>query len=109
MSVVVDVAIWLCLLAGGFFVVVSGTGLVRLPDFYTRLHAAGITDTLGAGLIVLGLALEAGFSLISFKLFLLLGFLIFTGPTGTHALARAAVHSGLRPLLKRGGDEPSNS
>jgi multicomponent Na+:H+ antiporter subunit G len=78
------------LLAGGFFAVVGCLGLLRMPDRYTRMHAASVTDTIGAGLILFGLLLLAGVTLIAAKL-LMLGLLIFfASPTATHALARAA-------------------
>ena len=70
-----------------------------MPDFYTRMHAASVVETLGAGLVLLGLLLQAGFTLVAVKL-LMLGLLIFfASPTATHALARAALLRGLRPLL----------
>lgn len=86
--------LWLsaaCLLTGGLFGIVGGIGLVRFPDFYTRLHAAGITDTLCALLIIAGLLIQAGLALISIKLLLIMLFLLFTAPTASHALARAAM------------------
>lgn len=92
-----DVIIGACLIAGGIFGVIGGLGLLRFPDFYTRLHAAGITDTLCALLIVLGLVISAGFSLLTLKLLLILLFLLFTAPTATHALARSAVADGIEP------------
>ena len=64
-AVAVDVASWICLLAGSMFCLIGGVGMLRLPDFYTRGHAAGVTDTLGAGLILLGLMFQAGFGLRS--------------------------------------------
>lgn len=82
---------WILLLTGGVFGVIGGLGLLRFPDFYTRLHAAGVTETLCAILIVLGLILQAGFSLLTIKLILILLFLLFTAPTASHALARAAM------------------
>jgi len=86
---------------GVIFVLAGAIGVVRLPDFYTRMHAAGVTDTLGAELIVLGLMLQAGFTLLSAKL-LLVGFILFlTSPTATHAVANAAHRAGLNPLLSR--------
>ncbi|MEE4379355.1 MAG: monovalent cation/H(+) antiporter subunit G [Candidatus Competibacteraceae bacterium] len=91
MTVLLDLLSWLTLLSGAFFVIVGGIGVMRLPDFYTRLHAAGITDTLGAGLIILGLLFQAGLTQVSIKLLLILMFLWFTSPTATHALARAAL------------------
>jgi multicomponent Na+:H+ antiporter subunit G len=71
----------------------------RFPDFYSRIHAASTSDTLCAVLILLGLGLQTGLSLASFKLFLIFGFLFFTSPTATHALANAALHGGLKPKL----------
>ena len=103
---------WILLLAGGAFAVIGGIGLVRFPDFYARLHAGGITDTLAALLIVGGLVLQSGISLLTLKLLLILLFLLFTTPTATHALARAAMADGLQPesaARKRDGAEPSNT
>ncbi len=98
---------WICLAAGGFFCVVGTLGLVRMPDFYTRMHAASVTDTLGAGFILLGLALQAGLTLIAVKL-LMIGLLIFfTSPTATHALAKAAFVRGVKPVLAADGDAAS--
>lgn len=91
MAVLIDLLSWLILLGGVAFALIGSVGLLRMPDFYTRLHAAGITDTLGAALIVLGLMLQAGWTLVSVKLLLILIFLWFTGPIATHALSRAAL------------------
>ena len=91
MAVLIDLLSWLILLGGVAFALIGSVGLLRMPDFYTRLHAAGITDTLGAGLILLGLMLQAGWTLISVKLLHILIFLWFTGPIATHALSRAAL------------------
>lgn len=90
---------WALLLAGSAFCLIGGFGLLRLPDFYTRTHAAGLTDTLGAGLILLGLALQAGDALVIIKLALTLSFLFFSAPACSHALGRAALSHGLRPQL----------
>ncbi|RMD63041.1 MAG: sodium:proton antiporter, partial [Alphaproteobacteria bacterium] len=83
--------------------IVGTIGLLRFPDVYARMHAAGITDTMGAGLIVTGLMLQGGFSQTTVKLALILIFLLFTSPTSTYALANAAYHGGLKPILGRGG------
>lgn len=96
---VVDIISWACLLLGSFFCIVGGLGLLRLPDFYSRMHGGGITDTLGAGLILVGLMVQGGWSLITVKLVLILLLLLLTSPTGTHAVARAAFASGLKPQL----------
>lgn len=98
-ELLVMVLAWLFLLAGGAFGIIGGIGLLRFPDFYTRLHAAGVTDTLCALLIVLGLVLQAGLSLLSIKLLLILLFLLFTAPTATHALASAALAGRVSPKL----------
>ncbi len=90
---------WLLLLGGSAFLLIGGIGVLRMPDFYTRLHAAGLTDTLAAGLILAGLAVQGGASLVSVKLVLIFALLLFTSPTATHALAQAAMDDGVRPVL----------
>lgn len=102
-----DALSWLCLLSGGFFCIVGAIGLLRMPDFYTRMHAASVVDTLGAGLILLGLMLQAGFTLVTVKLLMVGILLFFTSPTATHALARAAMLRGLQPVLHKAEDESS--
>ena len=82
--------------AGSIFILIGALGLVRLPDFYTRMHAAGVTDTLGAELLLLGMMLQAGLSLVTLKLVLISLFIFFTSPTSTHAVANAARVMGLR-------------
>ncbi|MDP6564199.1 MAG: monovalent cation/H(+) antiporter subunit G [Alphaproteobacteria bacterium] len=99
MSLALDAASWLLLLAGGAFVIIGAVGLIRMPDFFTRLHPAGLTDTMGAGLILLGLLLQAGWTIVAVKLAIIAVFLLFTSPTSSHATARAALAAGLRPLL----------
>ena len=94
---IIDMLSWICLFAGGVLGIIGGIGIHRFPDFYSRLHAAGITDTLCAMLILLGLGLQAGLSLAAFKLALIFVFLFFTSPSASHALANAALHSGLKP------------
>jgi multicomponent Na+:H+ antiporter subunit G len=97
----VEVLSWACVLGGSVFVIIGGVGLLRLPDFYTRIHAAGITDTLGAWLILIGLMLHEGFTLGCAKLAMLLFFLLATSPLSSHALAKAAYLRGLDPLQGR--------
>jgi multicomponent Na+:H+ antiporter subunit G len=94
-----DVLGWVLILGGGVFLVIGAIGLNRMPDFFTRMHAASVSDTFGAGLMIAGMIVEAGFSLVSAKLLFLLLFLWFTGPVATHALARAALTAGIKPLL----------
>ena len=104
-AIIIDGVSWALLAAGAFLVVVGALGLIRLPDFYTRMHAAGITDTLGADLILLGLMVQAGFTLVTIKLFLIGAFLFFTSPTSTHAIANAALTAGLRPRVVEDSEE----
>ena len=88
------------LIAGSLAVLIGAIGVLRFPDLFSRIHAAGITDTAGAGLIVLGLLLESGFTLVSLKLLIILLFLLFTSPTSSHALAKASIHGNVLPLTE---------
>jgi multicomponent Na+:H+ antiporter subunit G len=90
MTAALDAASWVCLAAGGLFCVIGAIGLLRMPEFYTRMHAASVTDTLGAGLILVGLMLQAGVTLVTAKLLIIGLLILFMSPTATHALARAA-------------------
>jgi multicomponent Na+:H+ antiporter subunit G len=110
MSAVIDLLSWACLVAGGAFCIVGAVGMLRMPDFYTRVHAASVVDTLGAGLVLLGLLLQAGFTLVAVKLLIVAALLLLASPTATHALVRAAMHRGLEPVLAADdptGDTPS--
>ena len=106
MSTVADVLSWGFLLSGSFFAVAGGIGVIRMPDLFTRLHAAGVTDTGGAGLVLVGLMLQSGLSLVTLKLLLILGFLWFSSPVSTYALARAALASGEEPFWAEDLDLP---
>lgn len=98
---VLDVASGVLLLAGSLFAVTGGVGLLRLPDFYTRTHAAGLMDSAGAVLILLGLLLRAPDLGSGVRLLLIAAFLLITGPTATHALAHAARNDGVRVWAAR--------
>ena len=98
-----------CLLGGAAFLVIGAIGLIRLPDFFTRIHATGVIDTLGAGLALIGLIILAGWTLPAVKLVLILGFMLLTGPTATHALAKAALHGRLDPLSGRPPEPPPSN
>ena len=86
-------------LIGSAAVVVGAIGLVRFPDFYTRMHAAGVTDTAGAELIIFAMMLQAPSWLVVSKLAFIAIFLFFTSPVATHAIGHAAWIVGQRPLL----------
>ena len=108
MDIAISVIRDLCLILGGFFVLTGCVGINRLPDFFTRAHATGITDSAGAGLILAGLLLETGLSLDAMKIILILTFLLITSPTSSHVLAKAALHGGMKPLIIKRGAEKSN-
>ena len=107
MSAFVDVVSWTLFAAGGAFCVIGAIGLIRMPDFYTRAHAASVIETLGAGLVLLGLLLQAGWTLPAVKLLMLGLLMFFANPTATHALTRAALLRGVKPLLADEGESPS--
>ena len=100
MEAVIDLVSWLCLLGGAGFLLIGAIGVLRFPDFFTRLHAVSVGDTMGASLVLAGLMLQGGLSLVTVKLLLIFYFMIFTGPTAVHALAEAALQAKLEPLLE---------
>ncbi len=97
MSVIVDILSWLAILSGSAFLIIGAWGTVKFPDFWSRLHAVSVTDSAGMLLLMLGMCLQAGFTLITVKLIIIAIFLFITGPTATHAVANAALVTGLRP------------
>ena len=105
MAQALDVLSWILLLGGAGFVLIGGIGVLRLPDLYTRMHAASLTDTLGTLLIIGGPMVPAGLTLASVKLAAIAVFLLLTGPTATYALANAALLAGLLP---RDADMPED-
>ena len=125
MLLVLDILSWICIVLGSGFLIIGGIGLLRLPDFYTRTHAAGLTDTMGMGLVIIGLLFQAaelvingaevwmaaaegspeagvdtvlGPASVAIKLGLVLLFLFLTSPTSGHTLAKAAWGRDLKPL-----------
>jgi len=90
------------LLGGFFFTTVAAIGVIRFPDFYTRLHASGKGDTLGVAMSIIGLAIYNGFNLISLKLMFIVVFIFLANPIGTHVLSRAAYRSGIKPWVRKG-------
>ncbi len=101
---VLDALSLLLLTAGGGFVLIGGIGALRLPNLYTRMHAASLTDSMATLLIFPGIMLQAGLSLATIKLFAIMLFLLLTGPTASYALANAALLSGVKP-----GDDDERS
>lgn len=98
MDLLVTTASYLSIGLGVVALLIGSLGLVRLPDVYARIHAVGMIDTAGASLIILGMVIHAGLSLVSAKLILIGVFMFFTSPIATHALARAAHKMGVVPV-----------
>ena len=96
-ALLLDILSWAMILAGSFFVIIGAVGILRFPDFWSRLHAASVTESAGMILLLIGMALQTGWTLIAFKLCVIGVFMLITGPTSTHAVANAALVSGLRP------------
>ena len=104
MSAALDVASWALIIAGGAFCLIGAVGILRMPDFYTRVHAASVTDVVGSFAILLGLALQAGPSFVTVKLVFIAALIFFTSPAATHALVKAALERGVEP---QAGEAPS--
>jgi len=100
---VIDLASGTLLAAGGLFCVVGAVGMLRMPDFFTRAHASSVIETLGAGLILAGLALQSGLTLASAKLLVLAMLILFASPTATHALCKAARERGVEAIVEEEG------
>lgn len=108
-ELIFDILSWILLLLGGACVLIGGIGGLRMPNFYTRIHAASLTDTMGTILIFVGIMLQAGLSLATLKLFAIMIFLLLTGPTATYALANAALVSGLKPDVEPTSEETNEA
>ena len=106
-ALVLDILSWISILIGSAFCLIGGIGLLRLPDVFARMHAAGIVDSVGVAFIVLGLLFQAGWSLAGVKLLLIVFFVLYTSPVSTHALAQAAVSVGAKPWVVDEDDEPT--
>lgn len=100
MLVLMIVAVVL-MLGGAFFLTVSALGLLRLPDFYARTHAVGKSETLGTILMLSGLAVYNGWELGTIKILFIVFFVLIANPTATHAIARAALRTGLQPWTRK--------
>jgi len=109
---IINVLSGVLIVAGAFFIVVGAIGLVRMPDVFTRMHATSVTETAGAGLLLVGLMLQAGLTLLTLKLLFVLFLFLLTAPVATHALAQAALTYGIKPILsedRRDGDAAPDS
>lgn len=107
-SLILDILSWALLIGGGALVFIGGVGALRMPDVYTRMHAASITDTLGTICVLLGIILQAGLSFAAVKLAAIMIFLLLTTPTAAYALANAARLAGVVPVRRVGSDGDSS-
>ncbi len=99
-----DIGSWILLTLGGVSVLIGGIGALRMPNLYTRMHAASVTDSTGAILVLVGIMLQAGLSLATIKLAAILLFLLLTSPTASNALASAALLAGTKPSAAMPGE-----
>lgn len=104
---IIEILSWFLILTGGIFTIIGAVGQLRFPDFWARLHAASVSDSAGVILLIAGMCLQAGPTLITVKLLVIGLFLFVTGATSTHATASAALVSGLKPpvLKQKTGDD----
>ncbi len=108
--VALDVASWVCLSLGAVFCIIGAVGVLRLPEFYTRTHAASITDTMGAGLVLFGLLLQTnGDWIVAIKLGFVMGFMLLINPAASHALAKAAFAGGVKYPQAEEGEANADS
>jgi multicomponent Na+:H+ antiporter subunit G len=99
MEFLINFISWFMFIGGSAFLLIGAIGVIRLPDIFSRMHGAGIIDTMGTALLLFGMILQAGFTIVTIKLLMIILFVTFTNPTATHALARAALDAGLKPLV----------
>ncbi len=100
METAIYILSWALIGGGSFFYVVGSIGLLRMPDVFTRMHATSVSDTFGAFLMLVGMMLQVEPSLVTLRLIIIIAIILYTGPVATHALARAARHAGIEPLLE---------
>lgn len=99
METVLHILTWVLLAGGGFFCIVGAIGINRMPDAFTRLHSASVIDTLGVGMIIGGLMIESGLTLVTARLAIILALVFFTSPVAGHAIARSMRHRNVEPVL----------
>jgi multicomponent Na+:H+ antiporter subunit G len=99
MALAVEIVSWVFIVLGSLFTIVGMLGLLRMPELFTRMHAASVMETLGAGFLILAMLIQAGVSLAAFKLLFILALFLVTAPVVTHALAQTALHQRVRPVL----------
>ncbi len=101
MDALINISSFVFLLTGSFLCISGGVGILKFPDFYTRMHAVGVTETLATAMILIGLMLQNPDALVLLKLLFILLLTLLIGPTASHALAQAAIKNGLKPELHK--------
>jgi multicomponent Na+:H+ antiporter subunit G len=96
-DMLLNILSWVLILSGSAFTLIGAIGTLRFPDFWSRLHAASVSESAGMILLVSGMCLHSGFTLITVKLIIIAIFIFITGPTSTHAVASASLTSGETP------------
>jgi multicomponent Na+:H+ antiporter subunit G len=86
---------------GVFLQAVATIGMLRLPDFYTRIHTVGKADTSGIMLVLIGVAISEGLTLTTLKLVFVIIFYFLANPAAAHAIGHAALRAGVEPWTKR--------
>jgi len=104
MDTFINISSAVFLLIGCFLCISGGVGILRFPDFYSRMHAVGVTDTLATAMILIGLMLQSPDGLVVLKLIFILLMMLFIGPTASHALARSAMINDLKPKINKQAD-----
>jgi multicomponent Na+:H+ antiporter subunit G len=99
-DLILNLLSWVLILSGSAFTLIGAIGTLRFPDFWSRLHAASVSESAGMILLVSGMCLHSGFTLITVKLIIIAIFIFMTGPTSTHAVASAALTSGEKPTCE---------
>jgi multicomponent Na+:H+ antiporter subunit G len=107
-DILLDILSWVFLTLGALSVLIGGIGALRMPDLYTRMHAASVTDSMGAILVLGGIMLQAGLSLATIKLIAILLFLLISSPTSSNTLASAALLAGTRPFEEAHQNDPED-
>jgi multicomponent Na+:H+ antiporter subunit G len=107
MDILIEITSAVFLLIGSFLCISGGLGILRFPDFYTRMHALGVTDTLAAAMILIGLMLQSTNGFVVVKLIIILLMTLLISPTTSHALSNAALRNGLLPKLNKIYDKNS--
>lgn len=100
--IALQIASGVLLIGGGLFSIIGGIGILRLPEFYSRTHGGGVTDTAGAILTIVGLMLVSGSWLVAIKLAMILFFMFVASPSSSHALTKSALSWGIKPELEQG-------